>query len=120
MPKPKPSAADAAPYPHASIAFYGADDRFATKVVAAIFQRPQDRPSAMRRWLFNGIDVREDPGITREIVEWVKSHGVTHSTIAEEIMGCPHEEGIDYPAGETCPLCVFWQARRLAKKSSVA
>mgnify|MGYP000897093952 CR=1 FL=1 len=106
----------APPYPHASIAFYGADDRFATKVVAAIFQRPQDRPSAMKRWMFNGVDVREDPAITGEIVEWVKAHGVTHSTIAEEIMGCPHEEGIDYPEGETCPLCPFWRTHRQARK----
>jgi hypothetical protein len=116
MPKSKTQAPDVAPYPHASIAFYGADDRFATKVVAAIFLRPQNRPSAMKRWMFNGVDVREDPTITREIVEWVKAHGVTHSTIAEEIMGCPHEEGIDYPQGETCPLCVFWQGRPKVKR----
>jgi hypothetical protein len=24
------------------------------------------------------------------------------------LFGCPHEEGIDYPDGETCPQCPFW------------
>lgn len=111
MPKSKSNAASALRFPHASIAFYGADDRFATKVVAAVFQRPKEPPVAMKKWMFNGVDVREDPTITREIVEWIKSHGVTHSTIAEEILGCPHEEGTDYPKGETCPFCAFWKNR---------
>jgi hypothetical protein len=24
------------------------------------------------------------------------------------IVGCPHEEGIDYPLGEDCPHCPYW------------
>jgi hypothetical protein len=27
----------------------------------------------------------------------------------DRIIGCPHEEGIDYPLGSTCPLCPFWK-----------
>ncbi len=27
------------------------------------------------------------------------------------IIGCPHEEGIDYPDGEVCPQCPFWARR---------
>src|SRR5438270_3112349 len=30
----------------------------------------------------------------------------------EEINGCPHEEGQDYPLGEVCPACPFWAHRR--------
>jgi hypothetical protein len=30
----------------------------------------------------------------------------------EEINGCPHEEGQDYPLGEVCPACPFWSHRR--------
>ena len=30
----------------------------------------------------------------------------------EEINGCPHEEGVDYPLGEVCPACPFWAHRR--------
>ena len=29
----------------------------------------------------------------------------------EEIFGCPHEEGIDYPVGEECPECPYWANR---------
>jgi hypothetical protein len=29
----------------------------------------------------------------------------------EAIIGCPHEEGTDYPEGEACPQCPFWQGR---------
>jgi hypothetical protein len=31
--------------------------------------------------------------------------------MADRIIGCPHEEGIDYPEGEECPLCPFWKGR---------
>ena len=27
---------------------------------------------------------------------------------SDRIIGCPHEEGIDYPMGRTCPRCPFW------------
>jgi hypothetical protein len=30
----------------------------------------------------------------------------------EEINGCPHEEGVDYPVGEVCPKCLFWADRQ--------
>ena len=29
----------------------------------------------------------------------------------EDIIGCPHEKGIDYPNGESCPKCSFWKGR---------
>jgi len=29
----------------------------------------------------------------------------------EEIIGCPHEEAIDYPSGEYCPECDYWKNR---------
>jgi hypothetical protein len=31
--------------------------------------------------------------------------------IADAIMGCPHEEGIDYPDGDSCPKCPYWAGR---------
>jgi hypothetical protein len=31
--------------------------------------------------------------------------------MVEAIIGCPHEEGIDYPTGESCPHCPFWKGR---------
>jgi hypothetical protein len=31
--------------------------------------------------------------------------------MTQEIIGCPHEEGIDYPEKEDCPQCPFWKGR---------
>ena len=27
-------------------------------------------------------------------------------------MGCPHEEGQDFPHGEDCPFCPFWKEKQ--------
>jgi hypothetical protein len=27
-------------------------------------------------------------------------------------MGCPHEEGEDFPVGEDCPFCPFWKGKQ--------
>jgi hypothetical protein len=31
--------------------------------------------------------------------------------VADRIIGCPHEEGVDYPNGTKCPSCPFWDTR---------
>jgi hypothetical protein len=31
--------------------------------------------------------------------------------LADRIIGCPHEEGVDYPEGQSCPRCPFWAHR---------
>jgi hypothetical protein len=31
--------------------------------------------------------------------------------MAPRILGCPHEEGVDYPEGSVCPSCPFWAGR---------
>jgi hypothetical protein len=31
------------------------------------------------------------------------------------IIGCPHEEGIDYPLGRTCPQCPFWAGMNMVQ-----
>lgn len=31
--------------------------------------------------------------------------------MTDSILGCPHEEGIDYPEGGSCPQCPFWSGR---------
>jgi hypothetical protein len=29
--------------------------------------------------------------------------------MTDGIIGCPHEEGIDYPEGEASPECPYWR-----------
>jgi hypothetical protein len=45
------------------------------------------------------------------MLTFVEEHGAKTVMLADRIIGCPHEEGIDYPAGEKCPQCEFWATR---------
>ena len=40
-----------------------------------------------------------------------EEHRVKQVIAVERIIGCPHEEGLDYPEGMKCPLCPFWSNR---------
>jgi len=55
-------------------------------------------------------DDRTDPVIAREILEFMERHGVLSVAMSDAIIGCPHQEGIDYE-GEWCPVCEFWRGR---------
>ena len=44
-------------------------------------------------------------GATKE-----KEHGALSVAMADGIIGCPHQEGIDYE-GEWRPVCEFWRGR---------
>lgn len=65
----------------------------------------------LERWLSNTCDVRADPEITEAIVRFIEMHASKSVAVADRIIGCPHEEGIDYPDGEKCPQCAFWANR---------
>ena len=52
------------------------------------------------------------PKIQREIQEFFEHHGVTSVEVSDENMGCPHEEGVDFPYGEECPFCPFWKGKQ--------
>jgi len=105
-PRPAPGAAR---YPLATIAAYGPDNTRATKLVVGVIERPnRDEPAILRKWTNESTDVREDPAIAAEVGEFLAEHRVRKTTSADRIIGCPHEEGIDYPMGRTCPRCPFW------------
>src|SRR5712692_62025 len=55
-------------------------------------------------------DIRSDSGIAREILEFIEEHQVRSVAITDGIIGCPHQQGIDYE-GEWCPVCEFWHGR---------
>jgi Protein of unknown function (DUF1186)/SEC-C motif len=100
---------DSADFPVAIVAPYGPDNTRATKLVVSIFPRPEDRdPLATRIWTTEAADVRSEPTISPEVAAFVSSYRVKRTANADRIIGCPHEEGIDYPMGRTCPQCPFW------------
>ena len=106
----KPIPSQPPQFPIASLATYGPDNKTATKIVVGIFsRRGQTEPEPMHRWfkLDGGVD--KDPGILGEITGFLKKHRVKQTFTTDLIMGCPHEEGVDYPLGGTCPHCPFWE-----------
>jgi hypothetical protein len=94
-------------YPVATIAYYGPDDQTATKVAVGIVDS-HDEVLELRRWLVRAQDVRIDRAINDEILSFIKERNVKRVAMAGRIIGCPHEEGIDYPEGAICPKCPFW------------
>lgn len=97
-------------YPAASVAFYGPTDRKATKLVVAILPAEDAEPDPMRKW-FSDAELRNDHAVFEEALAFIREHGVKSVMMPERIIGCPHEEGIDYPGGESCPQCPFWKGR---------
>jgi hypothetical protein len=98
-------------YPAATVAFYGPDNRRASKVAVGIIRSADEEPSYLERWYSETDDLRTDYSTIEKIVEFIKGHGVTNIVMVDAIIGCPHEEGIDYPEGKTCPECPFWKNR---------
>jgi hypothetical protein len=95
-------------YPIGTLAFYGPDNRRASKAVAGILSHEDAEVDPLRRWFSDSGDVREDHTVLEEIAAFLRDHGVQTVVMKEGIFGCPHEEGIDYPEGEVCPQCPYW------------
>jgi hypothetical protein len=98
-------------YPVATIAFYGPNDTRASKVAVAIMVAEGEDPRALERWFDQEGDVRRNPAIGNQILQFVQDHDAKTIVMTDSIIGCPHEEGIDYPDGEVCPQCPFWAHR---------
>ena len=97
-------------WPIATIAFYGPSLSQATKVVVSIVPRENAEPAELRDWNLEVGDVRSDPAIAEEILAFIEMHSGLSIVMTDSIIGCPHQEGIDYE-GEWCPVCEFWHGR---------
>jgi len=97
-------------YPAATVAFYGPDDTRASKVAVGIVNAEGEHPAAMERWFSAEGDVRTDPAVGASILRFVDEHAVKSVVVTDGILGCPHEEGVDYE-GPVCPQCPFWAHR---------
>jgi hypothetical protein len=102
-------------YPIATVAHYGPDDRTVTKIAVGIVEAEGAEPT-MERWI--GPDVLTNPEIQLQIAGFIQAHGVQQVVTTEGVLGCPHEEGIDFPAGEECPYCPFWSGKQGARAAS--
>ncbi len=97
-------------FPMATLAFYGPDDKKATKGVLGIFLHDGDDPT-LYRFFSADKDVRYKIDVQESVLARLKEHQVRSLKMIEKIFGCPHEEGIDYPNGEACLQCPYWKGR---------
>lgn len=99
-------------YPVATIAYYGPTNTLATKVAVSIVRAENQAPEILERWFSTGdLDVRRDANIDQQVLAFLKTHAPRSTIVADRILGCPHEEGSDYPAGTSCPQCPYWAGR---------
>jgi hypothetical protein len=97
-------------WPVATVAFYGPDLSRASKVAVGIVPAADAEANPLRDWKVDRGDVRRDAAVAREILEFIEEHGALSVAMTDRIIGCPHQEGIDYE-GEYCPVCEFWRGR---------
>jgi hypothetical protein len=115
--QPKPSPPQRLPhatgrkvkYPIATIAYYGPDDKTITKIAVGIVKSENAEP-IMARW--RGEGVAQNPKVARQIEAHLAEHGVREVVMTDGPIGCPHEEGVDFPEGQECPYCPFWRGKQ--------
>jgi hypothetical protein len=93
-------------FPIGTVALYGPDDKTTTKIAAGVIVRHGAEP-ILRRWV--ATDVTISPKVRQEMLEFFRSKNVKSVIVTDSNMGCPHEEGPDFPVGEDCPFCPFWK-----------
>lgn len=98
-------------YPVATIAVYGPDDTTATKLTVGIVPGEHAEVSDLRRWFSAGADIRNDATVAQEVPAFIDAAGARSVIMTDRIIGCRHEEGVDYDEGQSCPNCPFWARR---------
>lgn len=93
-------------YPVGTLAYYGPDDQNCTRIIGSVVNAPNAKPR-FREWLDE--DVCIDLQVAAEIGEFFRLNGVREVVMTDGVIGCPHDQGVDYPEDENCPLCPFWQ-----------
>jgi len=85
--------------------------RWHGKLTVGIVPAEDAGATDLRRWLSKDqTDIRDDIRVAEEVLAFITEAGVKSVVMTDRIIGCPHEEGIDYE-GATCPACPFWAGR---------
>jgi hypothetical protein len=98
-------------YPIATVALYGPTADLATKIVVAIVRDEGREPDPLERWFSEDTDVRTNLAVGEKVLAFLKEHAAKSVIVTDGLIGCPHEEGIDYPEGKSCPQCPYWAGR---------
>jgi hypothetical protein len=87
----------------------GNDDKTTTKIAAGVILHDGAEP-IMKRWV--ATDVTTSPKVQQELQDFFLQHWVKQVAMSQGNLGCPHEEGEDFPHGEDCPFCPFWKGKQ--------
>ena len=98
-------------YPVGTISFYGPTAHEATKVAVGIVMHEGSEPEIVERWYGKEQDLRFDEDVAYQISAFLREHQVLSVSMVDRIIGCPHEEVVEYPEGEVCPSCPYWSGR---------
>jgi len=100
-------------HPVVTIAFYGPDDTRASKLVVSVLPSANEEDELLdqKKWFSDTGDLRDDGKLARETLALIAKYDAKSVAMPPTIIGCPHEEGPDYPVGEVCPQCPFWVGR---------
>ena len=96
-------------FPIGTVALYGPDDKTTTKIVAGVILE-DNAEAILERWV--ATNIMENPKVQKQIKEFFAKHGVKSVAASDRNMGCPHEEGEDFPVGGDCPFCPYWKGRQ--------
>lgn len=108
-PPPEKPATEKDLFPVGTIALYGPNDRRTTKIAASVIRFPGAEP-LLKRWV--ATNVTDSPRVRQEILDFLRQHGVKSVVASDGNLGCPHEEGLDFPEGGDCPFCPFWKGKQ--------
>ena len=95
-------------FPIGVLAYYGPDDKTITKIIGIVIPSKGIKP-ILKRW--QGPEIATDHEAAAEIGQFFRTHKAQEVVMTDGIIGCPHEEGVDYPVGESCPQCPFWSGK---------
>ncbi len=96
-------------FPIGTVAYYGPDDKTTTKIVAGVIKE-EGAEAIIKRWM--ATDVTTNPKVRKDIERFFKKYGVKKVGMSDGNMGCPHEEGEDFPLGGDCPFCPWWKGKQ--------
>ena len=93
-------------FPLGMIVYFGPDDKTVTKILGIVLVDAQNDPIT-KQWL--GENIAENPKTISAIGNFFQKYCVSDVVMTEGVIGCPHEEGLDYPLGGECAECTFWR-----------
>ena len=105
-------------YPVATVALYGPDDTMATKLTVGIVPAENAEVTDLQRWFSEGSDIRNDFDVAEEVLAFIADTGAKSVVMTDRIIGCPHEEGIDYEGSNLPGLPILGRAGPLDRQAS--